>query len=127
MCAARRVCCKPSKGARSLSPLGEPRRQQAYPGRRERQRVSDRGSGAAQAAEDGEGIARDGLPDELAARLDLAVDAGCERLGVLLRGGADDQVLPAALDGVALVLELVGERPCGRVRRAAATRTSHGA
>jgi hypothetical protein len=62
-----------------------------------------------QAAEDCQGIARDGLPDDLAARLDFAVDARRERLGVPLRRGADDEVPPAALDGVPLSLEFLRE------------------
>ena len=70
-----------------------------------------------EAAEDRERVPRHGLPDELAARLDLAVHALGERLGVLLRGRADDQVLPAALDRVALALERLGERTGLAVRR----------
>src|SRR5581483_2865069 len=69
-----------------------------------------RGAAAAEAAEDRERVAGNRLPDDLAARLDLPVDAGGERLGVLPRVRPDDQVPPPALDRVALLLELVGER-----------------
>ena len=118
-----------SKGARSRVPLVERRRPQAYPRRpgASTAGLPDRGSGAAHAAENGERVARDGLPDELAAGLDLAVHALGERLGVLLRGGADDQVPPAALDAVALLLERLRERRGPRGATASATRTSHGA
>ncbi len=78
-----------------------------------------RRTGAAEAAEDRERVPRDGLPDELAARLDLTVEPPRERLGVLLRVGADDQVPPAALHGIPLLLEPVRELaglPVGRER-----------
>src|SRR3954471_8487160 len=71
--------------------------------------LSNGGSGASQASEDRERVAGSGLPDHLAARLDLAVDAGCERVCVLARVEPDDQVLPAPLDREAFLLEPVGQ------------------
>src|SRR6476646_195399 len=62
---------------------------------------------AAQAAEDGERIARLDLIDELAARLDLAVQAGCQGVGILAARGADDEVVEAPLGHVTLGLELI--------------------
>src|SRR4051812_15920270 len=64
----------------------------------------------AHAAEDGERVARGGLPDQLPARLDLAVQAGGQGVGVLAGRGADDQEAPVADGPVALVLERLGER-----------------
>jgi hypothetical protein len=65
--------------------------------------------GAAHAAENGEGVAGHGLPDELAAGLDRAVQTGRQGLRVGLRSGADDQVAPLPDRLVALALELLGE------------------
>jgi len=64
-------------------------------------------SRTAEAAEDRKRVLRGDLPDELAARLDLAVDSLRELAGFLLRAGAHDQEAPAAHDVVALALELV--------------------
>ena len=73
------------------------------------QSVNTRESLAAEAAEDCERVARHDLPDELAAGLDPAMHALCERFCFLLRGGADDEVGPPSRDLVAVGLELVGE------------------
>src|SRR5207248_125726 len=98
-------------------PLGEAR-PEAYPVRRGRQLLSaERGAGTAEAAEDGERVAGHGLPDELAARLDLAVEAGRELVRLRLRAGPDQHELPAPLDAVALALEAVGEVARLAVRR----------
>src|SRR5947209_16364630 len=67
----------------------------------------------AEAAENGEGVGRLDLPDEVAAGLYFAVDARGEGLGVLLARRADDQVVEAALGPVALLLETI--RQLGRV------------
>jgi len=75
-------------------------------------------AGAAHAAENGERITRECLPDELSARLDAPVDAGSDGVRVLARGAADDQVAPLADRPVAVGLELLCERLC-RVARAA--------
>ena len=64
---------------------------------------------AAQAAEDGKGVLRHDLPDELAACLDLAVDALGEGLGLLAGPRAHDDVRPAPYDVVAVRLQLVCE------------------
>src|SRR4051812_47934860 len=121
MCAARRSCCQTSKGARPRVPWASCA-PQAYPEGRGRQpscpaglRSAERGAGASQAAEDRERVARNRLPDELAARLDLAVETGHEGLCRRFRSRADDQVAPPALDGVALLLEPVPELAGGAV------------
>ena len=72
----------------------------------------------AHAAEDGEGILGPGLPDELAARLDLPVQAGREGVRILARGRADDQVAPMADRVVPLPFELLGEGGGGMARAA---------
>ena len=56
------------------------------------------------------GLLRSGLPDELAARRDLAVHAGRQRLRVLLGRGPDDEELRLADHRVALPLELLCQR-----------------
>src|SRR5206468_3585691 len=71
---------------------------------------------AAQAAEDSERIAGDGLPDELSARLDRTVNPRRQGLRILPGGRSHDQVPPAALDRVSLLLEPIGELARGRVR-----------
>src|SRR5438105_3807571 len=63
------------------------------------------GSRTPKTAEDGERVPGRDLPDELPARLDLAVEPVGERLGLLPRLGAGDHVSPAADDAVALRLE----------------------
>src|SRR5438046_2683458 len=73
---------------------------------------------AAETAEDRERVLRADPPDELTARLDLAVDALRELAGFLLRAGAGDQEAPAAHDVVALALELVRQLPRLGVRLA---------
>src|SRR5476651_1761146 len=113
MWAAHSVCCKVfERSAVASFPWGVPRLAEAYPQRAYRQLAqSARPSGClrAEAAEDREGVAGDGLPDDLAAGLDLAVDASGERVGVLLRRRARDQVSPAPLDRVPLLFERVGQ------------------
>jgi len=52
---------------------------------------------------------RSRLPDDLAARLDLAVEALREGVGIFSRSGADDEVAEAALRLVALGFELLRE------------------
>ena len=64
------------------------------------------------------GLRRLDLVDELAARLDLAVDALGQRVCVLAARGSDDEVLGAPLGLVALGLELVGELARRLVRSA---------
>src|ERR1700751_5263374 len=78
---------------------------------------SEAGGLPAQAAEDGERVLGRGLPDHLPAWLRLAVHALGERVRLVLGRDADDQVAPAANDGVPLALELVGERVGLAVRR----------
>src|SRR5207302_4361291 len=63
----------------------------------------------AQAAEDRERIAGLGLQHDLAAGLDLAVEAGRQRVGVLAARGADNEVVEAAVGLEALGLELLGK------------------
>jgi hypothetical protein len=63
----------------------------------------------AHSPEDRKRIVRLGLPDQVAARLHLAVKPRCERVGVLAGGGADDQVAPVADRVVALLFQLLGE------------------
>src|ERR1035437_291950 len=123
MCAAHSMCCKEFERSAVASSPDVPRCAQAYRQVGHRQpsesascaspsgtcSALDGGAGAAQAAEDGERVAGHGFPHEAPAGLDLAVDTFCERFGVFLRGGADDQVAPAALDRVALLLQAVSE------------------
>src|SRR5437588_5158633 len=73
---------------------------------------------AAEPAEDGEGIGAARLVDQLAAGLDLAVEAGGQRVRVLAGRSADDQVLETAFGLVPLRLETVGESPRLLPRRA---------
>src|SRR5215471_14096191 len=61
----------------------------------------------AEAAEDGERIAGFGFQNHFSACLDLAVEPGCECVGVLPARGADDQVAEPALGLVPLGLELL--------------------
>src|SRR5579875_1549102 len=65
--------------------------------------------------DDREGMALQGLPDQLAAGLDLAVQAAGERGRVLAGGAPGDHSVPAADDAVALGLETVGELARGAV------------
>src|SRR5258705_1448098 len=76
---------------------------------------SERSAGAAQAPEDHERVLRQGLVDELTARLGLAVQPFCELLGLLFRSRAHEDVRVSANDAVALRLELVAE--CLRLLR----------
>src|SRR5438067_2434529 len=78
----------------------------------------ERRTRAADAAEDHERILRHRLPDELRARLDLAVEAGGELLGLLAGRGARDDVAEPARDAVALGIEL-GRELRGLVARPA--------
>src|SRR5438270_13800333 len=103
MCAAPAVLQAFQRWRRSTSPLGEPRSGKHTPPRRS---VNPNGSGA-EAAEDREGVLGSRFPDELAARLDLTVQARRERVGVLLRGRADDEVVEASHGVVSLDLELL--------------------
>src|SRR6266536_283420 len=73
-------------------------------------------SAAAEPAEDRKRVLWRYLPDELAAGLDLAVDAPGELPGLLLGSRAGDHIAEAANDLVALALELVGELLRGPVR-----------
>src|SRR5689334_20135760 len=74
-------------------------------------RLLDRAARVPDAAEDGEGVARQRLPDHFSACLDAAVHARGELLGLLARGAARDHEVPAADDAVPLGLELLGELP----------------
>src|SRR3954447_658846 len=67
------------------------------------------GLAVAEAAEDGEGVPRTGLPHQFAACLDLPVEPRGQRVGVLPGRRADDQVAPAPHRAVPLGLEAVGE------------------
>src|SRR5262249_43563244 len=60
---------------------------------------------AREATEDSEGVLRRRLPGELPARLDLAVQAPGQLLGLLAGRGAGDHVGPAPNDPVAVGLE----------------------
>src|ERR687888_986743 len=69
-------------------------------------------SGAADAPENGKGALRHAfLPDDLAAELDLALQAPGQIASLLFGSGPHDQVAPAANDVVALGLESVGKLP----------------
>src|SRR2546423_13642361 len=103
ICAARAVLQAFQRWRRSTSPLGEPRSGKHTPRRRS---VNPNGL-RAQASEDGEGVLGSRFPDELAARLDLPVQARRERVGVFFRGRADDEVVEAAHGVVPLALELL--------------------
>src|SRR5205085_11202985 len=62
-----------------------------------------------QSEENRERALRHAFPDDLAAHFGLALKPACQLLSFLFRGGADDQVAPAAHHVIALLLELVGE------------------
>src|SRR5579864_8497149 len=104
ICAAHNALQTIQRWRRSTSPLGEPRCHKHTPryGSVNLRRL------ASEASEDGEWILRGRLPDDLAAGLDLSVQACRERLGILLRGGPDDEVAEAVHRPVSLGLELLG-------------------
>src|SRR5262249_24476049 len=77
----------------------------------------ERGSRASQAAEARERVLRRDLVDELAARLDLAVEPLRQLFRLLARAGADDQVVEGPHDAEALLFELLLELSRLAVRR----------
>src|SRR5262245_51727477 len=72
----------------------------------------------AEPAEDGERIPGHDLPDQLAARLDLAMERAGELVGLFAGRCPDEDVLPAPNDLPPLALEPIREGVCLLVRRA---------